>query len=45
MNVAGRLIEITESLGYTLDDKNNWIKSIRTSKNKKGIQKRIIEYY
>lgn len=45
MNIAGRLIEITESLGYTLDDKNNWIKSIRTSKNKKRIQKRIIEYY
>ena len=45
MKVATRLLDITESLVYTLDDKNNWTKSIRTSKNKKGTTKRVIEYY
>ncbi|MEN2415650.1 hypothetical protein [Flavobacterium mesophilum] len=45
MNVGTRLLDITESLTYTLDDKNNWVKSIRTSKDKKGIKKRVIVYY
>lgn len=45
MKVGTRLLDITESLVYTLDDKNNWIKSIRTSKNKIGTKKRVIEYY
>ncbi|KRB54073.1 hypothetical protein [Flavobacterium sp. Root186] len=45
IKVGTRLLDITESLVYTLDDKNNWIKSIRTSKNKIGTKKRVIEYY
>ncbi|MDP5198198.1 hypothetical protein [Flavobacterium sp. DG2-3] len=45
MKIGTRILDITHSTVYTLDDKNNWIKSISTSKNKTETQKRVLEYY